>query len=128
MGEQDNMTLIFNEEQILKKQIKIYKLERQLQNIISTQPVLIPTKDIEISTLRQQIKAEESHITRTEYIKKVQPMKDNYMVLIIQNKQIEIDNKAIIDIARNMDESVRQEIIDSINIIKNELNVLLIEV
>ena len=122
------MTLIFNEEQILKKQIKIYKLERQLQNIISTQPVLIPTKDIEISTLRQQIKAEESHITRTEYIKKVQPMKDNYMVLIIQNKQIEIDNKAIIDIARNMDESVRQEIIDSINIIKNELNVLLIEV
>jgi hypothetical protein len=52
-------------------------------------------------------------------------MKDNYRMLIAQNKQIEIDNKAAIDTARNVDELVRQTILDSINATKNELNTLL---
>lgn len=118
------MTLTMEEENILKKQIEIHKLEQQLQNIIPTQTTLTPTKDVEISTLKQQIKAEEVHTTRIEYVKKVQPMKDNYRVLIAQNKQIEVDNKAAIDAARNIDESARNEIIDSINTAKNELNTL----
>lgn len=122
------MTLTIEEEQIFRKQIELMKFEQQLANIVLIQPVLTSSKDAEISILQQQIKAEEIHTKRSDYIKKVQPMKDNYRVLIIQNKQIEIDNKAIIDIARNMDESVKQEIFDSINIIRNELNMLLIEV
>lgn len=119
------MTLTPEEESILRKQIEVHKLEQQLQNIIPTQSTLTPAKDAEISDLKQQIKAEEIHITRTEYIKKVQPMKDNYRVLIAQNKQIEIDNKTAIDTARSTDESARQEILDQINTTKNELNTLL---
>jgi hypothetical protein len=119
------MTLTLTEESIFRKQIEIQKFEQQLQNFIKTAPELTSTKDTEISTLKQQIKAEEVHTTRTDYIKKVQPMKDNYRALITQNKQIEIDNKAAIDAARKMDESTRQEIIDSINAAKNELNTLL---
>ena len=119
------MTLTLKEEQIVKKQIEVHKLERQLQNVVPTQPILIPTKDAEISTLKQQIKAEEVHTTRTEYVKKVQPMKENYRALIAENKQIEINNKAVIDTARSTDESVRQEILDSIDVVRNELGVLL---
>lgn len=119
------MTLTFEEENILRKQIEILKLEKQLQNIIPSNPALILTKDAEISILKQQIKAEEVHTTRTDYVKKVQPMKDNYRALIAQNKQIEIDNKTSIDTARSIDESVRQGIIDSIDTAKNELNTLL---
>ena len=119
------MTFTTKEENILRKQIEIQKLEQQLQNIVPTQPVLTLTQDVEILSLKQQIKAEEAHITRTEYVKKVQPMKDNYRTLIAQNQQIKIDNKAAIDTARNIDESVRNEIIDSINTAKNELNTLL---
>ena len=122
------MTLTLNEEQILRKQIEVQKLEQQLQNIIPTEPVLLPTKDAELSTLKQQIKAEEVHTTRAEYVKKVQPMKDNYIALIAQNKQIRIDNKAAIDIARSEDELVRQEIINNINAVKSELNILLNEI
>jgi hypothetical protein len=119
------MTLTLEEEQIFRKQIEVQKLEQQLQNLVLTKPVLTPTKDAEISTLKQQIKAEEVHTARTEYIKKVQPMKDNCRVLIAQNKQIEVDNKAAIDIARSTDDLARQEILDSINTAKNELNTLL---
>lgn len=119
------MTLTMEEENILKKQIEVQKLEQQLQNVIPTQLKLIPTKNTEISTLEQQIKAEEVHNTRIEYVKKVQPMKDNYRALIAQNKQIEIDNNAAINAARNADESVKQGIIDKINADKNELNILL---
>lgn len=119
------MTLTLKVEQILKKQIEVQKLEQQLQNFVPTQSVLVSTKDVEISTLKQQIKAEEVHTTRTEYVKKVQPMKDNYRALIAQNKQIEIDNKAAIDTARSTDESARQGILDSIDVIRNELTVLL---
>lgn len=118
------MTLTLNEEQILKKQIEVHKLEQQLQNVVPTQPALTPTKDAEISTLKQQIKAEEIHTTRAEYVKKVQPMKDNYRALVAQNKQIEIDNKIAINTARSTDVSARQEILDNINAAKNELNVL----
>lgn len=121
------MTLTLEEEQIFRKQIEIQKLEYQLQNVIPTQPALILTKDAEISTLKQQIKAEEVHITRIKYIQKVQPMKNNYRVLIAQNKQIEIDNKEAINAARSTDELVKQEIINNINVIKNELNILLKE-
>lgn len=119
------MTLTLNEENILRKQIEVHKLEQQLQNFVQTEPELIPAKDAEISTLKQQIKAEEVHTTRAEYIKKVQPMKDNYRALIAQNKQIEINNKAAIDTARSTDESARQVILDNINVVKNELNILL---
>lgn len=119
------MTLTLNEENIFRKQIEVQKSEQQLQNFVPTQPVLIPTKDVEISTLKQHIKAEEVHTTRAEYVKKVQPMKDNYRVLVAQNKQIEINNKAAIDTARSTDESARQGILDSIDVIKNELNILL---
>ena len=119
------MTLTLEEEQILRKQIEVQKLEQQLQNITPAEPELLPTKDAEISTLKQQIKAEEVHDTRTEYVKKVQPMKDNYRALIAENKQIEIDNKAAIDTARGVDESVRQGILDSIDVVRNELTVLL---
>lgn len=119
------MTLTLNEENILKKQIEVQKLEQQLQNVILTQPILIPVKNAEISTLKQQIKAEEVHTIRTEYVKKVQPMKNDYRTLTTQNKQIEIDNKTAIDIARSEEELTRQEIIDNINLIKNELNILL---
>lgn len=119
------MTLTLREENIFRKQIEVQKFEQQLQNLIPTKPELVITKDTEISTLKQQIKAEEVHTTRTEYVKKVQPMKDNYRALVAQNKQIEIDNKAAIDIARSTDESVRQKIFDSINTTKNELNILL---
>ena len=122
------MTLTLNEENIFRKQIEIQKLEQQLQNFIPIEPELIPTKDAEISTLKQQIKAEEVHITRAEYVKKVQPIKDNYRTLITQNKQIEIDNNAAIDAARSTDELVRQEIINNINVVKNELNVLFNEI
>lgn len=122
------MTLTLEEEQIFKKQIEVQKFERQLQNFISIEPELILTKDVEISTLEQQIKAEEVHTTRAVYVKKVQPMKDNHRALIAQNRQIEIDNKAAIDTARSIDESVRLGIIDSINAAKNELNILLGEV
>lgn len=121
------MTLTLDEEQIFRKQIEIQKLEHQLQNIIPTQPILMLTKDVEISILKQQIRAEEVHITRTEYIQKVQPMKDNYRALIVQNKQININNKTAINTARNTDELVKQEIINNINMIKNELNILLKE-
>lgn len=119
------MTLTLEEENILRKQIEVQKLEQQLQNIAPTQPVLTSTKNAEISTLKQQIKAEEVHTTRAEYVKKVQPMKDNYRALIVQNQQIEIDNKAVIDAARSIDESARQGILDSINVVRNELTVLL---
>ena len=119
------MTLTPEEENILKKQIEVQKLEQQLQNFIPTESELVPTKDAEISTLKQQIKDEEVHITRAEYVKKVQPMKDNYRALIAENKQIEIDNKTAIDTARSVDESARQSIIDSIDAAKNELNILL---
>lgn len=122
------MTLTLNEENIFRKQIEVQKLEQQLQNLILTKPELVSTKDAEILTLKQQIKAEEIHTTRTEYVKKVQPMKDNYRALIAQNKQIEIDNKAAINIARSTDELARQPIIDNINVAKNELNILLGEV
>lgn len=119
------MAFKLDEENILRKQIEVQKLEQQLQNIVPTQPVLIPTKDAEISTLKQQIKAEEVHTTRAEYVKKVQPMKDNYRALVSENKQIEIDNKTAIDTARSTDSSARQEILDQINTVKNELNILL---
>lgn len=119
------MTLTIEEEQIFRKQIELMKFEQQLINIMPTQPVLALSKDAEISTLQQQIKAEEVHTTRAEYVKKVQPMKDNYRALIAQNKQIEIDNKAAIDTARSTDESVRQGILDSIDVVRNELTVLL---
>lgn len=119
------MTLTIEEENILRKQIEVQKLEQQLQSITPTEIELVPTKDAEISILKQQIKAEEVHTTRTEYVKKVQPMKDNYRALIAQNKQIEVDNKAAIDAARSMDESVKLGIIDNINAAKNELNTLL---
>lgn len=119
------MTLTPKEENILKKQIEVQKLEQQLQNIIPTQTTLTPTKDVDISTLKQQIEAEEVHTTRAEYVKKVQPMKDNYRALIVQNQQIEIDNKAAIDTAQSTDESARQGILDSIDVVLNELNVLL---
>lgn len=119
------MTLTLKEEDIFRKQIEIQKLEHQLQNAIPTQPILSPTKDAEISTLKQQIKAEEVHTTRTEYVKKVQPMKDNYRGLIAQNEQIEIGNKEAIDIARSADESVRKPILDQINAAKNEFDILL---
>ena len=119
------MTLTLEEEQILKKQIEVQKLEQQLQNLIPTKPELVSTMDAEISTLKQQIKAEEVHTTRVEYVKKVQPMKDDYRALVAENKQIEIDNKTTIDMARSVDESVRQGILDSINTAKNELNILL---
>jgi hypothetical protein len=118
------MTLTFNEENILRTQIEIQKLEQQLQNVIPAQPTLILTKNAEISTLKQQIKAEEVHNTRTEYVKKVQPMKNNYHKLIAQNKQIEIYNKTSIDAAKSTDESTRQGIISAINVAKNELNTL----
>lgn len=119
------MTLTPEEESILKKQIEVQKLEQQFQNIIQTEPELSPTKDAEILTLKQQIKDEEVHTTRTEYIEKVQPMKDNYRALITENKQIEIDNKAAIDTARSTDQTARQEILNQINTAKNELNILL---
>lgn len=119
------MTLTLEEENIFRKQIEVQKLEQQLQNTVSTQPVLTPTNDAEISTLKQQIKAEEIHTTRVEYVKKVQPMKDNYRALIAQNKQIEIDNRSTIDAARSTDESARQIILNDINVVKNELNILL---
>jgi hypothetical protein len=122
------MTLTIEEETILRKQIEIKKREHQLQNVVLTQPALIPTKDVEISTLKQQIKAEEVHTTRVEYVKKVQPMKDNYRALIVQNKQIKIDNKAEIDAARSTDELVKQGILNNINVAKNELNTLLGEI
>lgn len=119
------MALTLNEENIFKKQIEVQKLEQQLQNLILTKPVLTSTKDVEISILKQQIKAEEIHIKRTEYVKKVQPMKDNYRILIAQNKQIEIDNKIAIDIAQNVDKLAKQVILDNINVVKNELDILL---
>lgn len=119
------MTLTLGEEQIFKKQIVIQKLKQQLQNLIPTKPKLMITNDVEIATLKQQIKAEEVHTTRAEYVKKVQPMKDNYRALVAQNKQIEIDNKVAVDIARSTDESARQGILDQINMAKNELNTLL---
>jgi hypothetical protein len=122
------MTLTLKEEDILKKQIEVQKLEQQLVNIIPSSPILTPTKDAEISTLKQQIKAEEIHTTRAEYVKKVQPMKDNCRVLIAQNKQIKIDNKVAIDTARSTDELVKQIILNDINVIKNELNILLNEI
>lgn len=119
------MTLTLDEESIFRKQIEVQKFEQQLQNVVPTQPALIPTKNAEISNIKQQIKDEEVHTTRTEYVKKVQPMKDNYRALIAQNKQIEIDNKAAIDTARSTDDSARQGILDSINVVRNELTVLL---
>jgi hypothetical protein len=122
------MTLTLKEEDILKKQIEVQKLEQQLVNIIPLSPILTPTKDAEISTLKQQIKAEEIHTTRAEYVKKVQPMKDDYRALIAQNKQIEINNKIAINIAQSTDESGRQKILDDINIVKSELNISLNEI
>ena len=119
------MAFTSEEEQILRKQIEVQKLGQQLQNFVQTEPELTVTKDTEISTLKQQIKDEEVHTTRTEYVKKVQPMKNNYGALIAQNKQIEMDNKTTIDAARSADETARQEILDQINTAKNELNVLL---
>jgi Fe2+ transport system protein B len=119
------MTFTLNEEDILKKQIEIHKLEQHLQNLISTQPVLIPTKDVEITTLKHQIVDEEKHTTRIEYIKKVQPMKDSLKELIAQNEIMKSDNKDAIEIARINDELARQPIIDSINAAKNEMNILL---
>lgn len=119
------MTLTPEEENIFRKQIEVQKLEQQLQNLVPAEPELLLTKNAEISTLKQQIKAEEIHTTRTDYITKVQPMKDNYRALIAENKQIEIDNKAAIDAARSTDKSARQEILDSIDAFKDELNILL---
>ena len=122
------MTLTPGEENILKKQIEVQKLEQQLTNIIPSNPILTPTKDVEVSTLKQQIKAEEIHITRIEYVKKVQPMKDNYIALLAQNKQIEINNNAAINAACSTNESAKQVILDDINMVKSELNILLNEI
>ena len=119
------MTLTIEEEQIFRKQIELMKHGQELANMVPTQPVLALSKDTEISTLLQQIKAEEIHTKRSDYITKVQPMKDNLKELIAQNEQIEVDNKATLDITHNADESIRQGILDSISAAKNEMNVLL---
>ena len=55
------------------------------------------TLDAEIETLKQAIAAECKHISRQEYIEKVQPMKDELVVLIEQNKVIKAANNIIIN-------------------------------
>ena len=58
---------------------------------------LQPTLDTEIEILKQAIAAECEHISRSEYIKIVQPLKDELADKIELNKIIKADNKAFIE-------------------------------
>ena len=89
---------------------------------------LQPTLDTEIETLRAAIDAEIKHTARSEYISKVQPMKDELVALIGQNEIIKIANKVIEDtptaeeLAIKVADERRQNIQTDIRIIYPELS------
>ncbi len=96
------MTLSLSEAEVVARNLgKFKRLQQQLEDTMLVTPALAPTKEAEIAAIVAEIKANEHHIRRTDYIAAVQPLKDQLRDLIAKNDDIIASNNVLTKTAQD---------------------------